>query len=226
MLDWFQQAWAMWVAQAGIWTGITLVFLIIILALPFIPLLGFLIAPLLAPVLLAGMQYANQKASREETLQIDDLFVGFKQKTGDLLLLGLLCMLTSLLITLLTKAFGVSSLLAGVWLLVSGVPGGGAMLLSGLLLTLLIPLLLSSLLSAAMWFAPSLVLFNNMSPLAALGASFKACLKNIFPFLFYGLIVLALFFIAALPAGLGFLILIPVLSGSIYAAYRDIFIAD
>ena len=31
---------------------------------------------------------------------------------------------------------------------------------------------------------------------------------------------------AALPAGLGFLVLIPVLSGSVYSSYRDIFLAN
>jgi len=36
--------------------------------------------------------------------------------------------------------------------------------------------------------------------------------------------VLLLF--AALPAGLGLLVLIPVLCGSVYASYRDIFVAD
>ena len=35
-----------------------------------------------------------------------------------------------------------------------------------------------------------------------------------------------LMFFAALPVGLGFLVLIPVLSGSIYASYRDIFVAN
>ena len=78
----------------------------------------------------------------------------------------------------------------------------------------------------AIWFAPALVFFNNMPPLDALKASFNACLKNILAFLVYGLIVLVLMFFAALPAGLGFLVLIPVLSGSVYASYRDIFLAN
>jgi uncharacterized membrane protein len=39
------------------------------------------------------------------------------------------------------------------------------------------------------------------------------------------MILLTLTFIAVLPAGLGMLILVPVLAGSVYAAYRDIFLA-
>ena len=51
-------------------------------------------------------------------------------------------------------------------------------------------------------------------------------MKNVLAFLVYGLIVLVLAFFAALPVGLGFLVLIPVLAGSVYAAYRDVFVAN
>ena len=46
------------------------------------------------------------------------------------------------------------------------------------------------------------------------------------PTLVTSVIVLVLSFFAALPLCLGFLVLLPVVSGSIYASYRDIFIAD
>ena len=65
-----------------------------------------------------------------------------------------------------------------------------------------------------------------MPPLAALKASFNACLKNSPPLLVYGLIVMLLVFFAVLPVGLGFLVLMPVLSGSAYVSYRDIFVAN
>ena len=41
-----------------------------------------------------------------------------------------------------------------------------------------------------------------------------------------GLIVMVLMFFAALPVFLGFLVLVPVLAGSVYASYRDIFVAN
>ena len=56
-------------------------------------------------------------------------------------------------------------------------------------------------------------------------ASLNACLKNILPFLILGLIFCVLSFFAALPVGLGFLVLLPVLSGTAYASYQDVFIA-
>ena len=53
--------------------------------------------------------------------------------------------------------------------------------------------------------------------------SFAACLRNILPFLLYGVIALVLSIIAAIPFGLGYLVLIPVLTCSLYAGYKDVF---
>jgi uncharacterized membrane protein len=77
----------------------------------------------------------------------------------------------------------------------------------------------------ALWFAPSLVVFNNLKPVDAMKASFLACLKNIVPFLLYGIVLIVLCFVAAIPLGLGFLVLGPVAIASIYTGYRDIFVA-
>jgi hypothetical protein len=44
-------------------------------------------------------------------------------------------------------------------------------------------------------------------------------------FTVYGLFTMVLCFFAALPVGLGFLVLGPVLAGSVYASYKDIFLA-
>ena len=93
------------------------------------------------------------------------------------------------------------------------------------LLAMLVVLALAVPLYMALWFAPSLIVFNNMKPIDAMKTSFFACLKNLVPFLFYGVITLVLCFIAAIPFGLGFLVLGPVAIASIYASYRDVFAA-
>ncbi|MEP7371334.1 MAG: hypothetical protein ABI659_03815, partial [Nitrosospira sp.] len=53
--------------------------------------------------------------------------------------------------------------------------------------------------------------------------SFFACLKNIIAFQIYGITLVALTILAAMPYGLGLFILVPTLFASIYASYRDIF---
>jgi len=73
------------------------------------------------------------------------------------------------------------------------------------------------------WFAPLLVVFDGLPPVEAMKLSFAASLKNMAPFMVYGVAILALWFVASIPLLLGLLILLPVLFCSVYASYRDIF---
>lgn len=132
-------------------------------------------------------------------LEVSDFFSGFRTNTNGLTILGVI---------------------------VTGCLAGFGVLLGGSIVAKLFGLLLLFPLFMAVWFAPALIFFNNMSPVEALKASFNACLKNALPFLVYSLIVMVLMFFAALPVGLGLLVLIPVLSGSAYVSYRDIFVAN
>jgi len=77
----------------------------------------------------------------------------------------------------------------------------------------------------AFWFAPILIAVHNLPPVDAMKASFVACLKNVLPFLVYGVIGMALAVVAAIPFFLGLIVLVPVLVASIYTSYRDIFYA-
>jgi uncharacterized membrane protein len=81
----------------------------------------------------------------------------------------------------------------------------------------LIPLMM------AYFFAPALVVLDGLPAPTAMRLSFSGCLKNIVPFLLYGLVGLVLLVLGAIPFGLGLLVVMPVFVGSIYAAYRDIY---
>ena len=87
-------------------------------------------------------------------------------------------------------------------------------------LALLLPLLM------ALWFSPALVYFHNEPPLAALKISFFASLRNWLPFLVYGILMLMLFVVAAIPLMLGFLVVGPIALISIYTSYRAVFIGS
>ena len=105
-----------------------------------------------------------------------------------------------------------------------GLPGAGISILS-MLIALLLVAGLSVPLYMASWFAPALIALNEVAPAAALKASFFACMNNWIPFLIYSVALLMLGLVAAIPAGLGYLVLLPVLAASVYTAYRDIFCA-
>jgi len=97
---------------------------------------------------------------------------------------------------------------------------GGALIALLVAMALLIPLLM------AYWFAPALVVLRNMTAMDAMKLSFLGSLRNMWPFLIYGVIAFILMMIAMIPFGLGMLILVPVLNASIYLGYKDIFPAE
>jgi uncharacterized membrane protein len=102
--------------------------------------------------------------------------------------------------------------------------GGAAVNLPLLLLMALVAMALFLPLVMAVWFAPALVVFHDLPALDAMKQSFSGCLKNIVPFLVYGIIGFVLSFLATLVLLLGWLIWGPTLVGSVYASYRDIFV--
>ena len=220
--DWLRQGWALFAANPGLWIGLTIVLLVIVLGVQIVPLVGTLAAHLLMPVLGAGLLLVCRKIDEGESVQIDDLFAGFKQNAGPLVMVGVLYMVAMFAIVVIVVVVGGGSVAGG---LLSAQPAGLGVIFGGLMLSLLLSLALSVPVVMAVWFAPALVFFNHMQPVEALKASFEACMKNVLAFLVYGLIVLVLAFFAALPVGLGFLVLLPVLSGTAYASYQDVFIA-
>lgn len=213
--EWLRHGWAMFLANPGVWIGCALLMLLILIALSRVPILGYIASQLLMPVFGAGVLQLCRRQSEGAAPQVADLFIGFRQRAGDLVTLGAIYTVAIFIIGVLVALLvggGVAGGIAGFGVLVGG------MLLGALLVAVTaLPLIM------AMWFAPALVFFHGMAPGAAMKASFQACMKNWLPFLVYGLMLAVLSFFAALLLGLGFLVLIPVLSGALYASYRDIF---
>ena len=221
--EWLKQGWALFVANPGIWIAITIMLLVFFLSLQIVPVVGSLAAHMLTPVFAAGLLWGCRKVADGEKLEITDLFIGFKKNSGNLVSVGVLYMVGMLCILMVGVVLGGGSMAGG---LVMGRAAGAGVALGGMLLAMLVSLVLTVPLFMGIWFAPALVLFNNMHPVDAIKASFNACLKNVVPFLVFWVITLVLIFFAALPVGLGFLVLVPVLAGAVYASYRDIFIAN
>ena len=53
--------------------------------------------------------------------------------------------------------------------------------------------------------------------------SLSACFGNFGAFVLLGVLIYVLIWVAMIPAGLGVLVLVPVLAGTLYASYLDIF---
>lgn len=219
---WIVEAFALFRKQPGIWILAAVVLGVLCIAISMIPLLGSLANALLLPIFGAGLMLGCKALDQGGNLELAHLFAGFKHRTGDLVLVGVFNLVGWVLIVLAVIAVvggGVAmAMLRG------GAPGA-SLSLASMLIALLLVLGLSVPLYMATWFAPVLIVLHEMAPLAALKASFFACLRNWIPFLAYGVVLLVLCIVAAIPLGLGYLILIPVGIASVYTAYRDIFCA-
>ncbi len=222
-LEWLKQGWALFLVNPGLWVAITLLTLIVFIGVQIVPWVGTLAAYLLTPMLLAGLLQAADKSAKGEKLEVGDMFAGFRVNSRQLVHVGVLYMVAMLVILMVGVMIGGGSMAGGLLL---GRMAGAGVAVGGMMLSLLVTLLLTVPLMMGVWFAPALILFNGMDAVDALKASFSANLKNLVPMLIYSIFVLVLAFFAALPAGLGFLVLVPVLAGSIYAQYRDIFVAN
>jgi len=93
------------------------------------------------------------------------------------------------------------------------------------LLVMLVMLLLLVPVAMMFWFAPVILVLNDeVGVLESMKLSFRGCLKNLLPFLLYGLLGFVLSIVASIPLMLGWLVLTPVVIASIYAAYKDIYL--
>jgi uncharacterized membrane protein len=95
----------------------------------------------------------------------------------------------------------------------------------GFFILLAIGLIGAFLIAMAYWFAPALVVLDAEEPIAALKKSFMGCWINVLAFLVYGLIYIGLAIVASIPFGLGWFVLGPMIAGSCFAGWRQIYSA-
>ena len=191
--------------------------------------IGSFIAMLLMPIVLTGYMRVCRALEEDEAIQFSHLLAGFKKhparlvSLGGLLILGVvISALTMLLIggtalgTLLTtlKSIPNQQMLANA--MQAAGPGVSFSLLAGFSLMFVLML--------AFQYAPMLVYFNDLPPLAAMRASLVGTLRNFIPYTVYSIImqVLALL-LGMLPYSIGLIALLPLGFTSLYVSYRNIF---
>ena len=218
---WITAGFSLFRKSPLIWIVLTITLFFLGFALSLLPIIGQLLFTLASPVFLAGLVDGARTLARGGELEISHLFAGFRKNAAPLVTLGGIYLVGQLLI------FGAMMMVGGSGLYSLLIGGEETVEYEGMLDAMLLPLLLGMALSIplmmALWFAPVLVYFDDVSPLNSISASFYACLANIVPFVLYGVVLFVLAFIATIPFGLGFLILIPTVIASIYQGYVDIF---
>jgi uncharacterized membrane protein len=219
-VEWLKGGWELFLKNPGLWVGLGLVTMVCFAVLNMVPIIGHLALIFLMPIVSAGLLIGCKSLRDGGELRFDHLFAGFKQNTSNLIMIGVLSLTGFVVIWVVTLLIGGgAALTAGLMGNLSGI--GTA--IGGLMLALLVMLALSVPLSMALWFAPALVVFRNVAALEAMKLSFNVCLRNILPFLVYSVIVVVLSVVASLPLALGWLLLLPVLIGTHFTSYVDLF---
>jgi uncharacterized membrane protein len=229
---WIKDGFAYFMASPGIWIASIIIMVIIMFLLAFIPILGSFLSNFLTTIFTAGLMLGCSAIDKGEPLSINHLFAGFKKNTGNLVLVSLLYMVGMIVIMLiigliLVLTGGATGMFAE---MAANAQGGAAspeqiqamMGVGGI--AMLVGLAAMIPLAMAYYFAPVLIIKHDLGPMEAMKLSFRGCLKNMIPFLVYGIIMLILAIVASLPVFLGWLVLGPVFIASLYAAYKDIFL--
>jgi len=201
-------------------TALMFALIVIFLVLAFIPLLGNFLTAFLTIFFGAGVLIGCRAIEDGGELEIGHLFAGFREKLAPLAAVGgiyLAATIAIVVVVMLVAGVSVFAAFSG-----AADPSFTA-LMTGLLAALVVLALMLPVVMAV-WFAPALVVFHDQGAVEAMKESFSGCLRNIMPFLVYGLIGLVLSILASIPLMLGWLALGPVFAGSLYASYKDIYL--
>ena len=217
---WIADGFGLFKKAPGMWIALIVVLFVILVVLAVIPLLGAVATFLLMPLFAGGLILGCRALQGGGELELGHLFAGFKTHTANLIVLGALAIGAGIIVMLpVILIVGAGAILA----VMRGDAAGAVAMGGSFLLAWLVAMALSIPIYMALWFAPALVVLRGLAPVAAIKESFLGCLKNIIPFLIYGIVMLVLGIVAAIPLGLGWLVLGPVAIASVYVAYRDIY---
>lgn len=225
--EWLTGSFRYVMRSAGAWIGVTVLLFLIQFALSLLKVIGWPVSRIAGPVFAGGLMLGCKEQDQGGAFGVKYLLRGFSgEHFGQLALIGVLYMVAFAAIFLISVMLVV--LAAGGAALLHVLESGNftaaatsyplmVLLLVLIALVLMVPLLM------AVWFAPALVVLGGRSAVAALGDSFRGCMRNGGPLTVYGLVIIAFGILASIPMLLGWLILAPAITVSTYMAYKDIF---
>ncbi|MBI5918800.1 MAG: hypothetical protein HY849_05450 [Nitrosomonadales bacterium] len=222
--QWIKQGFAIFLQSPILWVALVAIGLLATVGLSSVPVIGDPLASLLFPTILIGYVMGCQALERGEELELAHLFAGFKQNAPALITLGGINLVGQFFILGVMKVTGGAALVS---IMMSGQPVDDPAVLTqamdGAGFALLLGGALSAVLLLAGQFAPMLAAFHGIAPIEAMRTSLRTCLSNIAPLSAYGAMMLLFAIAASMLAMLGWIVLLPVMLTSIYAAYRDLF---
>jgi uncharacterized membrane protein len=233
---WIAQGFALFRKSPAVWLALLLLLFVSMKVLMRVPLLSIIVV-LLMPHFIVGLMEGCRALERGDRLELGHLLAGFRRNAAQLVTIGGVWLVGNFAVMVLVWALGGEAMTV----LDKSLTQGGQVTpqltreMQAATHTVIKALLVGTAVSVpflmAMWYAPLLVYFNDLGPVAAMKSSFFACIKNMGAMLLYGLMIIAGMFIAmlfAFPIGqpnFALVLLAPVLVPSVYVSYKDIFLA-
>ena len=217
---WLAGGWGHFRRSPLVWMGLSAGWMLITLALVLVPVIGGVVANLLQPVFFASFAMAARRQLDGEAPEMGDLFLGFRRPLRPLVNLGAILLVAEIAIFFLMSMLGLPGVsdaeeVATLADYVSALQGKEWILVVGVLLTALV--------KGALWFAPALLAFHDITTAHAIRWSLFAAVSNLGAMLAYGIALTVVFVAGALPWGLGLLVVIPVMVASTYTGYAEVF---
>jgi len=203
---WIVDGLALFFREFWKWIAMALVFFVIMVPVSIIPILGNIINSFLSILFVGGFFIGAHSLYQGNGLRFEHLFSGFTQNRNQLLLLGLYYLVGMLLIAVIAMLpVGTAAIFI---LLGTGFEDPDVMAylieekMGLIMLGVAIGLFLSVPFMMSFWFAPALIAVSGRSCSTALRLSFRGTVRNMLPFLVYGigLLIFALAFFAAMTA--------------------------
>ncbi|MFA6920765.1 MAG: BPSS1780 family membrane protein [Gallionella sp.] len=222
-LQWIKKGYALFRQAPLLWIVLLIICFVAAAALSSVPVVGEPLASLLMPVVVIGLMAGCRSLEMGDELELAHLFCGFQKHTSHLITLGGIALVSQYLI------FG-AMLMVGGATLVSILMGTQAaepevfqQAITGATAAVMVGAALFTVLLMSMQFAPMLVFFRDVPPIAAMKLSLRAFTSNVGAMFVYGMAFLLLAILASMPMMLGWLVLMPMVFTTMYASFCDIF---
>jgi hypothetical protein len=217
---WLLDAFDLFRRKPLAWIGLCSGWIVITFGLILVPFIGGVVANFLQPVFFASFAITAFRQVAGEPVMMGDLFSGFRRNARALINLGAILLMAQILIFMLMWAVGLPMAPSNepnftLAEYIEALKGKEWILAAGFLLTVVV--------KGALWFAPPLLAFHDMSMSQAIRWSVFAAISNLGAMIVYGVLLGVAVLAGLMTWGLGLFVVIPVMAVSTFVGYREVF---
>jgi uncharacterized membrane protein len=221
-ITWIKLSFALFRAQPIGWMSLVFAWLLTSFVLFFVPLIGGAVATILQPGFFASFVLAARDQEMGKPLGIHQLFAAFRANGRQLVAIGSITLLADLMVIAI---LGILGFPYSIPVDANGMPDMRTymQLMDGKQWMLVLYFAMMITINGALWFTSAILALNQMPATHAIRWSCYALIANFFPMSVFGVAMMTIFMLAALPFFLGLLVAMPIYAIAHYVSYRDLF---